>query len=74
MKEIKFVRFSHKAAAPIRGTNDSTGYDLFSVEKCTIKPRSAYAVSTDIGTQNRYVKLVAKIHSCSSLSIKQIGA
>ena len=53
MKEIKFVRFSHKAAAPIRGTNDSTGYDLFSVEKCTIKPRSAYAVSTDIGTQNR---------------------
>ena len=72
MKKIKFVRFSYKARVPKCATIDSTGYDLHSAEKVTIKPRSVKAVSTEIGIQNQYLKLVSKIYSRSSLSMKQI--
>ena len=36
--------------------------------------RSVYAVTIDITIQNRYVKLVGKIYSRSSMAIKQIEA
>ena len=72
MKEIKFVRFSAKATAPKRATMDFAGYDLYSAEKCVIKPRSVCAVTTDAGIQNRYVKLVGKIYSCSTMAVRQI--
>ena len=57
-----------------RTTIDSAGYDydLFSPEKVTKKTKSVYAVSTDIGIQNTYVKLVGKTYSRSSLSMKRI--
>ena len=67
MKEIKCLRVSHKATAPKGATVDSAGYDLFPAGKCTIKPRSVYAVSTDVDIQNQYVKLAGKIYSRSSL-------
>ena len=74
MKEIKFVRFSAKVTAPKRATVNSVIYGLYSAEKCTLKAHSVYAVATDIHIQNQYVKLVGKIYSRSSLSIKQIEA
>ena len=66
MKEIKFVRFSAKV--------DSAGYDLFYAENCVVEARSVYAVNTDVGIQNVYVKLVGKVHSSSSMSMRQIEA
>ena len=56
MKEIKFVRFSTRATAPRRATVDSAGYDLYSTEKCTVKARSVYSETTDIGIQNNIRK------------------
>ena len=72
MKKIKFVRFYAKAKAPKRATVDSAGYDLYSAENCTIKARSVYPVTTVLGIQNQYVKLVGKIYSRSSMAIKQV--
>ena len=72
MKEIKFVRFSHKATAPKQPTIASAGYDLFAAEKAIIKAKSVGTVSTDIGIQNQYAKLVGKIYPRSSLSMKMI--
>ena len=74
MKEIKFVIFSAKATAPKRVTIDSAGYDLYFAEKSVLKPRSVYVVTTDVGIQNRYVKLVGKIYSRSSMAVRQIEA
>ena len=61
MKEIKFVRFSAEVTDPKRATVNSAGYDLCSAEKCTVKARSVYVVTTDIDIQKQYVKLVGKI-------------
>ena len=72
MKEIKFIRFSHAATAPKRAMIDSAKYEFFSAERVTIKPKSVYAVSTDIGIQSTYAKLVRKIYSSSSPSMKDI--
>ena len=49
MNEIEFIRFSHSATAPKRATIDCARYDLFSADKVRIKPKSVYAVTTDIG-------------------------
>ena len=68
------MRFSVKATAPKRATVDSAGCDLFSTKKCVVKTRSVYAVNTDVGIQNGYVKLVGKIYSHSSMSMRHIEA
>ena len=49
MREVKFVRFSHKDTCPRQATTDSAGYDFHSAEKIEISPRSVKRVSTDIG-------------------------
>ena len=73
MRKIIFKRFSHKATCPRRGTIRSAGYDLYSTEKVEIPTRSVKKISTDIGLQTDR-KLVGKICSWSSLTLKQIEA
>ena len=72
MNEIKFIRFNYKATAPKHTTIDPAGYELYSAEKVTIKAKSVNALSIDIGIQNTLLRLVGKIYSRSSLSMKMI--
>ena len=48
MREVKIVRFSHKAICPSRVMIDSAGYDVCSAKKTEISVRSIKRVSTDI--------------------------
>ena len=60
------------APARKRATADSADYGLYSAEEATVKPHSVLAVSTDVGLQISYPKLIGKIYSRSSLSMLQI--
>ena len=71
MKEVKFKKFSAKAAAPNRATLSSAGYGPFLPEKVTIDSPRAAIVSTDVSMQFDH-KLVGKINSRSSFSARPI--
>ena len=60
------------APAPKRATTDSADYGLYSAEEGTVRPHCVLAVSTDVGLQISYPKLIGKIYSRSSLSMLQI--
>ena len=45
--KIDFVRFSNSTIFPTKGTEDSAGFDLYSVEDVTISSNSI--IKTDIG-------------------------
>ena len=47
--KIDFVRFSNSAITPTKGTEDSAGFDLCSVESITIPSNSIKRTKTDIG-------------------------
>ena len=47
--KIDFVRFSSAAIAPIQGTKDSTGFDLYFVEDVLVSPNSTKIIRNDIG-------------------------
>ena len=47
--KIDFVRFSNSAIVPTKGTEDSAGFDLCSVEDVTISSNSIKIIKTDIG-------------------------
>ncbi|ADO00388.1 dUTPase [Wiseana iridescent virus] len=75
-KKIKFILVDESASAPQKGTSKSAGYDLKSIEKCTISARLHKAVKTGLkvelpnGTYGR-------IASRSGLSFKngiEVGA
>ena len=46
--KIDFVRFSNFAITPIKRTEDSVGFDLYSVECVTIPSNSIKLIKTDI--------------------------
>ena len=46
--KIDFVRFSSTAVAPTQGTEDSSGFDLYSVEDVLVSPNSTKIIRTDI--------------------------
>ena len=71
MKGVKFKRFSAKAIAPKKVTLCSAGHNLFLAEKVTGSLHRTAIVSTNIDTKSD-CKLVGKIYSHSSLSVKSI--
>ena len=51
--KIDFVRFSNFAIVPTKGTEDSAGFDLYSVEDVTISSNSIKIIKIDIGFKIR---------------------
>ena len=47
--KIDFVKFSNLAITPTKGTKDSAGFDLYSVENVSISSNSIKLIKTDIG-------------------------
>ena len=66
--KIDFVKFSNLAITPTKGTEDSAGFDLHSVENVSISSNSIKLIKTDIGFKipRRYV---GKIYARSSLTV-----
>ena len=71
MREVKFKKFRNKPSRPRSATVCFAGYDLLSAEKIKITARSEGRISTGIGIKIDW-KLVGKICSRSSLSMKQL--
>ena len=44
-----FWKFSHDAICPTKGSPNTAGYDLYSVENDVVPPSSVRAISTNIG-------------------------
>ena len=67
--KIDFVRFSNSAIVPTKGTEDSAGFDLCSVEDVTISSNSIKIIKTDIGL--KILKgYFGKIYVRSSLAVR----
>ena len=50
--KIDFVRFSNSAIPPAKGTEDSAGFDLYSVECVTIPSNSIKFIKTDLALRS----------------------
>ena len=70
--KIDFVRFSNHAIVPTKGTKDSAGFDLCSVEDVTISSNSIEIIKTDIGLKIPK-GCFGKIYARSSLAIRCTG-
>ena len=66
--KIDFVRFSNSAITPAKGTEDSAGFDLYSVECVTIPSNSIKFIKTDIGFKIP-CWYIGKIYARSSLAV-----
>ena len=61
--KIDFVRFSNSPIVPIKGTDNSAGFDLYLVEDVTVSSNSIKIIKIDIGLKipkGYYGKLYAK--------------
>ena len=67
--KIDFVRFSNSAIVPAKGTKDSAGFDLYSVEDVTISSNSIKIIKTDIGFKIRK-SFFGKTYARSSLAVR----
>ena len=67
--KIDFVRFSNSTIVPTKGTKDSAGFDLYSVEDVTISSNSIKIIKTDIGFKNPK-GYFGKIDARSSLAVR----
>ena len=67
--KIDFVRFSNSAIVPAKGTKDSAGFDLYSVEDVTISSNAIKIVKTNIDFKisKGYFE---KIYARSSLAVR----
>lgn len=48
---IKFVKMSHRAMTPAKGSTHAAGLDLFSAENCVVMPHERKLIKTDIMMQ-----------------------
>ncbi len=67
---MKFIKLSHAATLPTRGTRGSAGYDLYTPNEITLQPNQQLLVPTDIGWTGCSEYLVGIIKDRSSMAHK----
>jgi dUTP pyrophosphatase len=67
---MKFIKLSHEATLPTRGTRGSAGYDLYTPNEITLHPNQQLLVPTDIAWTNCPEYLVGIIKDRSSMAHK----
>ena len=68
--KIYLVKFSNLAITPTEGTDDSAGFDLFSVEDVSISSNSIIHIKTDISFKIPQ-GYFGKIYDRSSLAVRR---
>jgi dUTP pyrophosphatase len=68
---MKFVKLSHSAHIPTRGTKGSAGYDFYAPTDCTIKPGEQLLIPTGVAWTGCPDYLVGILKDRSSMAHKK---